>query len=355
MDPNLTLAHITHNTSMILLHQHIAYPPLSWKGVVKLPSSCSIETCQLAAVETASIVEKYLRYTGGIVNSQFAFCAFVAARVLVVQWQSSEANTLAPAFFSLLQSLQDMSTRWLGSLEHALDNAMPQPGSDLATQTDLAARYASRLRALQSRCASDVNFASSGLPEILLDSSFEGFVEKQTWSIITHQQSGSYASLESRSTNRLQEPSPITSSDSRDNYTQSPSVVAELDRQYHRVHSNTIPASRRPRHAQPSTERGGQSSNIAAQEPIRDSQYGGMTSPTLPAPPSDMNGRFPIPGPMSMGIGSFCQAQPGLSEEDELAAMSQMLLEHQFLQLDRVIRLDGADFFNDAGDGLRLI
>ncbi len=56
MDPNLTLAHITHNTSMILLHQHIAYPPASWKDVVKLPSSCSAETCQLAAVETASIV-----------------------------------------------------------------------------------------------------------------------------------------------------------------------------------------------------------------------------------------------------------------------------------------------------------
>ncbi|RMZ84657.1 hypothetical protein DV737_g1160, partial [Chaetothyriales sp. CBS 132003] len=30
MDPNLTLAHMTHNASMILLHQPIAFPPLNW-------------------------------------------------------------------------------------------------------------------------------------------------------------------------------------------------------------------------------------------------------------------------------------------------------------------------------------
>lgn len=83
-DPNLTLAHLTHNTSMILLHQHIAYPPAGWGDIVKLPSSCSAETCLSAAVETASICQKYFRHTvGGIVNSQFCFCAFVAARILL--------------------------------------------------------------------------------------------------------------------------------------------------------------------------------------------------------------------------------------------------------------------------------
>lgn len=84
MDPNLTLAHLTHNTSMILLHQHIAYPPPDWKDLVKLPSACSAETCQMAAVETASISQKYLKYTkDGMVNSQFALCAFVAGRILL--------------------------------------------------------------------------------------------------------------------------------------------------------------------------------------------------------------------------------------------------------------------------------
>jgi hypothetical protein len=85
MDPNLTLAHITHNTSMILLHQHLAYPPAEWRDIMKLPSSCSAETCQLAAVETASIADKYLRHMDGILTSQFAFCAFVAGRIFLGQ------------------------------------------------------------------------------------------------------------------------------------------------------------------------------------------------------------------------------------------------------------------------------
>jgi hypothetical protein len=85
MDPNLTLAHITHNTSMILLHQRIAYPESHWTNIVKLPSFCSAETCQVAAVETATITQKYLKYTSqnSPVTSQFAFCVFVSARVLL--------------------------------------------------------------------------------------------------------------------------------------------------------------------------------------------------------------------------------------------------------------------------------
>jgi hypothetical protein len=85
MDPNLTLAHITHNTSMILLHQRVAYPPLEWLEVVKLPTLSSAETCEVAAAETANITQKYLDNAPaqGIVDSQFAFCVFVSARVLL--------------------------------------------------------------------------------------------------------------------------------------------------------------------------------------------------------------------------------------------------------------------------------
>lgn len=61
MDPNLTLAHVTHNTSMILLHQHIAYPSPALQQMIKLPSACSAETCELAAIETSAITSKYLR------------------------------------------------------------------------------------------------------------------------------------------------------------------------------------------------------------------------------------------------------------------------------------------------------
>ena len=90
MDPNLTLAHITHNTSMILLHQCIAYPRANLVDKLKQASISSAETCQLAASETANIVQKYLQYTPfvGLVNAQFVFCAFVSARVMLGKCQS---------------------------------------------------------------------------------------------------------------------------------------------------------------------------------------------------------------------------------------------------------------------------
>ena len=85
MDPNLTLAHITHNASMILLHQVIAYPSPQWDWASKLPSRWSADTCQAAAIETSSITENYLNSptTSKIVNSQYILCVFVAARVLL--------------------------------------------------------------------------------------------------------------------------------------------------------------------------------------------------------------------------------------------------------------------------------
>lgn len=334
---------------MILLHQHIAYPPASWKDVVKLPSSCSIETCQLAAVETASIVEKYLRYTGGIVNSQFAFCAFVAGRILLVQWRSSEANPLSPAFFSLLQSLQDMSTRWLGSFTPNSDDEVSRPPMCAATELDLAARYAAQLRELQSRCAGDVNFAPAGLAGILLDSSFEGLAKKQTRRIATQQQN------EVRCTSTGYVRSPVTSSALSENRPRSPISASELERRYDLLQGDHISVSRPPRHARAIFNHSEQNSNMSAFSTDAHSQYGGLESPAFSVPHTSTNDRYPVPGTMPMGLGGFGQTQPNLSEEDELASMSQMLLEHQFLEMDRVIRLDGTEFFNHAGDGLRFM
>lgn len=84
-DPNLTLAHITHNTSMILLHQSIAYPHASDLDKLKLASNASVETCQLASSETANIAQKYLQYTPfvGLVAPQFVFCTFISARAML--------------------------------------------------------------------------------------------------------------------------------------------------------------------------------------------------------------------------------------------------------------------------------
>lgn len=84
MDPNLTLAHMTHNTSMVLLHYPIAFPPVEWTNLVQLPSACSAETCQLAAIETSRIADRFLHHTSiPFVNPQFSFCVFVAAKVLI--------------------------------------------------------------------------------------------------------------------------------------------------------------------------------------------------------------------------------------------------------------------------------
>ncbi|KAI9150592.1 fungal specific transcription factor [Paramyrothecium foliicola] len=147
MDPNLTLAHVTHNASMILLHQSIAYPKPRWSRTFKLPSSCSADTCQGAAIETTTITQKYLKHTPrhGPVASQYAFCVYISARVLLVQWQYYKTE-LAAEFWILVESLDEMGQRWLGSL---LDSAGVQC---------LAAKYACELRELHEKCVANPHF-----------------------------------------------------------------------------------------------------------------------------------------------------------------------------------------------------
>lgn len=84
MDPNMTLAHVTHNTSMILLHHRIGYPGPQLKRI-KLESFYSAETCRLAAVETATITSKYLAVSSPYMplSPHFSFCLCMSARVLL--------------------------------------------------------------------------------------------------------------------------------------------------------------------------------------------------------------------------------------------------------------------------------
>ncbi|KAL2810505.1 fungal-specific transcription factor domain-containing protein [Aspergillus granulosus] len=142
MDPNLTLAHITHNTSMILLHQRIAYPPSEWLEVVKLPILSSAETCEAAAAETANITQKYIDNSPpeSIVDSQFTFCVFVSARVLLVHWRYYKTE-LSSDFWSLTKFLDTMSARWAGSGRGGTGN--------------LAAKYCGQLRGIYDKCHSD--------------------------------------------------------------------------------------------------------------------------------------------------------------------------------------------------------
>ncbi|PLB44151.1 hypothetical protein P170DRAFT_458845 [Aspergillus steynii IBT 23096] len=147
MDPNLTLAHVTHNASMILLHQPIAFPLPSWPFKNRLPSLCSVDTCQTAAIEVASITNQYLKNSSpeSPLSSQFAFCVFIAARALLLSWQHSSAGTsVASDFWTLINALDVMSARWKG----VHDSSEPHHPS-------LAAKYSATLSQLHRRCSQD--------------------------------------------------------------------------------------------------------------------------------------------------------------------------------------------------------
>ncbi|KAK7179404.1 hypothetical protein DPSP01_010401 [Paraphaeosphaeria sporulosa] len=131
MDPNLTLAHITHNTAVVLLHQGIAYPPQEWQLIpMKLPTSSSAETCMAASVEVSIIAEQFLLNTQCLTNPQFAFCLFICGRMLLAHSFYYEIP-LPPAFNSLVQSLKVMAQRWNGEYS--------------TLKTNLASKFAIRL------------------------------------------------------------------------------------------------------------------------------------------------------------------------------------------------------------------
>jgi hypothetical protein len=147
MDPNLTLAHITHNTSMIMLHHPIAFPPHEWNSYVALPRDCSAQTCELAAIETSNIVQKFLAHTPiPFVNTQFAFCTYVAAKALLFDHQFT-GKQLRPEFQSLLGELWEISRRWNG--EHN------SPRISDSRQISQAAMYARHLELLLDACQRD--------------------------------------------------------------------------------------------------------------------------------------------------------------------------------------------------------
>ncbi|KAM0418800.1 hypothetical protein ACHAPT_012310 [Fusarium lateritium] len=147
MDPNLTLAHVTHNASMILLHQPIAFPPLNWPFRTRLPSLCSVDTCQAAAVEIATITHHYLNLADtGPLNNQYAFCVYIAARVLLLYWRYSSMDGLSPEFWLLTQSLEAMSKRWVGVV---------------GPRENLASKYSATLTQLHAQCTQDESFAIS--------------------------------------------------------------------------------------------------------------------------------------------------------------------------------------------------
>jgi hypothetical protein len=147
-NPNLTRQVYLHNASMILLHQVIAYPPLYWRFRSKLPSGCSAEACLSAGIEISTISAKYIgkSISDSPISSQFAFCLFLAGRVLLIHWQYTSQITLRPEFWSIVENLSEMSSRWNGACE------------DQSDQPNLFTKYASRLKELHGLCCLDEEF-----------------------------------------------------------------------------------------------------------------------------------------------------------------------------------------------------
>ncbi|KAJ3578985.1 hypothetical protein NPX13_g1583 [Xylaria arbuscula] len=153
MDPNLTLAHITHNTAVVLLHQCVAYPATNWQKMsIKLPSSSSAETCLAAAREVAIIAQNFLEGGDFLTNPQFSFCLFICGRLFLAH-ASYHKVTLSPSFDSLTHSLQEISRRWDGP--RALD-INPAP--------NLASKFTQRLVKARAVGATSLDIRQSAIP-----------------------------------------------------------------------------------------------------------------------------------------------------------------------------------------------
>jgi hypothetical protein len=82
----------------------------------------------------------------GPLNNQFAFCVYIAARVLLLYWRYSSIDCLSPEFWLLIQSLEAMSKRWAGLV---------------GPQDNLASKYSATLIQLHAQCTQDESFAIS--------------------------------------------------------------------------------------------------------------------------------------------------------------------------------------------------
>lgn len=142
MDPNLTTAHVLHNASMILLHQIIAFPPSYWNFRNRLPSTCSAEACYSAGVEISTITKKYISKSlpGSPVGFQYAVCLYLAGRSLLCYWHFNKNSQLCPEFWSILESLAELSARWVAF-----------SGQKIGRQ-DIFTMYASHLKRTHEAC-----------------------------------------------------------------------------------------------------------------------------------------------------------------------------------------------------------
>lgn len=166
MDENLTLAHITHNTSVIMLHQIIAYPDSMFKH--RLPSQNAAKTCVAAATEIATIAAKFVANTIVVLPPALSFCLFTAARVLLAD-SNHFGTPLDQNFEILLQALREGSARWTGAGQVHGFGAMDNLAGQFAERIDAARRSRSPINVRSVALLEEpqiVSFASPPVPEV---------------------------------------------------------------------------------------------------------------------------------------------------------------------------------------------
>ncbi|KAJ4295528.1 hypothetical protein N0V90_007541 [Kalmusia sp. IMI 367209] len=331
MDPNLTLAHITHNTSMILLHHSIAYPPKDWSDFVALPKECSAQTCQHAAVETSNIVNKFLTHTLiPFVNTQLAFCTFIAAKVLLYEHQTTK-RPLRSEFDRMKRNLEDMSYRWVaGKTELG-----SRRDSKTAAPIDQAAKYAHHLEYLLDACRRNVSFTFN-----FYDHSCR---QPGIWTLAT--------------TTPVPVTSPsVTSRDRIRNGSERPKSTANA------VYDSTSPRTVIPReHLQRPPAHGIVPNNSAASLVNSGMQYPEPQSgqgypqqpPAMPSPyPAPLlDGGYPTPDRQTQSLNGDILNGHSLQDQS-LLNLSDTLMDAQFLDMDRVITFEDTNFYL-PGDAFR--
>lgn len=122
-DPNLSLAHVTHNASVILLHQQVAFPlGFSNSGFIPYSQNNSLKICVAAATEILNATEDFMNNNPGVSNPQLSFCLFVAGRLLRAHNACRPDFSFAELFNRVVELLFKMSDRWEGNRAVANSN-----------------------------------------------------------------------------------------------------------------------------------------------------------------------------------------------------------------------------------------
>ncbi|OAA69343.1 Transcription factor [Akanthomyces lecanii RCEF 1005] len=107
IDPNLTIAHMTHNAAIISLHSRLAQPPRQARAwLSSLVSGASKEACVMASIKIDRIARRFLDASFGIPPHQFALCLYIAAKVLL-HWNTTRLSETTTSLIALLQEVSN--------------------------------------------------------------------------------------------------------------------------------------------------------------------------------------------------------------------------------------------------------